>query len=147
MCSYRYACSWSRLSPSTDGVSGEGKDLWVFYFTTLPDLSQELAPDLRGITLYIHVFTYTNLSFSEESVGSWENGTGMSTESSAMLFRALNGLIERLACFIHVFCYAHEMTTCAFRSLLTENFLPLGKWFARPDPSMGSDGRYDKSIL
>ena len=31
---------------------------------------------------------------------------------------------------------------CIYRSLLTENFLPLGKWFARSDPSMGSDGRY-----
>lgn len=44
----RYACSWSRLSPSTDGFSGEGKDLWVFYFTTLPDLSGQLAPELKG---------------------------------------------------------------------------------------------------
>lgn len=55
----RYACSWSRLSPSTDGVSGEGKDLWVFYFTTLPNLSQELAPDLRGIILYHFVCVFT----------------------------------------------------------------------------------------
>lgn len=41
----------------------------------------------------------------------------------------------------------YAMASCTFRSLLTENFLPLGKWFARPDPSMGSDGRYDESLL
>lgn len=48
LCTCRYACSWSRFSPSTDGVSGEGKDLWVFYFTSLPDLSGQLAPGLQG---------------------------------------------------------------------------------------------------
>ena len=47
MC-YRYACSWRRLSPSTDGVSGESKDLWIFYFTVLPDLSGKLASELKG---------------------------------------------------------------------------------------------------
>ena len=44
----RYACSWRRLSPSTDGVSGESKDLWIFYFTILPDLSGKLASELKG---------------------------------------------------------------------------------------------------
>ena len=65
----RYACSWRRLSPSTDGVSGESKDLWVFYFTTLPDLSGQLAPELQGIEIKIRINLLSNdsrfsLSFS-----------------------------------------------------------------------------------
>ena len=32
-----------------------------------------------------------------------------------------------------------------YRSLLNENFLPLGKWFARPDSSVATDGRYMRS--
>lgn len=47
---FRYACSWRRLSPSTDGVSGEAKDLWIFYFATIPDLTGKLAPELQGET-------------------------------------------------------------------------------------------------
>ena len=31
---------------------------------------------------------------------------------------------------------------CVYRSLMVENFLPLGKWFARPDSSVALDGRY-----
>ena len=49
---HRYACSWRRLSPSTDGISGEGKDLWIFYFTTLPDLTGRLATQLKGTKVY-----------------------------------------------------------------------------------------------
>ena len=44
----RYACSWRRLSPSTDGLSGESKDLWVFFFTDLPDIAALLADRLNG---------------------------------------------------------------------------------------------------
>ena len=45
-----YACSWRRLSPSTDGMSGESKDLWLFFFTEhLPDISEKLAEGLQGI--------------------------------------------------------------------------------------------------
>ena len=41
-------CSWRRLSPATDGVSGAVKDLLVFYFTSLPDISDKLAEGLDG---------------------------------------------------------------------------------------------------
>ena len=44
----RYACSWRRLSPSTDGMSGEIKDLWVFYFTDLPNIMDTLSEELKG---------------------------------------------------------------------------------------------------
>lgn len=36
------------MSPSTDGLSGESKDLWIFYFTDLPDIADTLAKDLKG---------------------------------------------------------------------------------------------------
>ncbi len=36
------------MSPSTDGLSGETKDLWVFYFTDRPDISDKLAGGLKG---------------------------------------------------------------------------------------------------
>lgn len=85
-------------------MSGESKDLWVFYFTTLPDLSGQLAPELKGIEhknrINLLVMSRVSLSllythtYTEEATGSWEDG--MSTESSGMLFRALNSLIERL---------------------------------------------------
>ena len=46
---YSYACSWRRLSPSTDGMSGEAKDLWLFFFTDhLPDITEKLAEGLQG---------------------------------------------------------------------------------------------------
>lgn len=45
LCSY--ACSWRRQNPCTDGLSGETKDLWVFYFTDLPDIADTLA---KGLT-------------------------------------------------------------------------------------------------
>ena len=62
----------------------------------------------------------------------------MSPESSTMLFRALNSLIER-----YLLVSLALSLESAHRSLLSENenFLPLGKWFARPDTSMGSEGR------
>ena len=44
-----YACAWHRLSPCTDGLSGEAKDLWVFFFTDLPDISDTLAEGLHGV--------------------------------------------------------------------------------------------------
>lgn len=53
-----------------------------------------LSYEVNNILLFLIIVLA--FVYSEESVGSWENGTGMSTESSAMLFRALNGLIERL---------------------------------------------------
>ncbi len=31
-----------------DGLSGETKDLWVFYFTDLPDIANTLAKGLVG---------------------------------------------------------------------------------------------------
>ena len=43
-----YACAWRRLSPSTDGQTGEAKDLWLFYFTDHPDLSTKLTGGLEG---------------------------------------------------------------------------------------------------
>lgn len=51
-----YACSWRRLSPSTDGMSGEAKDLWLFFFTDhLPDISEKLAEGLQGACFEVHV--------------------------------------------------------------------------------------------
>jgi hypothetical protein len=97
-----YACAWRRLSPSTDGQTGEAKDLWLFYFTDQPDLSTKLTAGLE-----------------EAERGNWKEE--MTNESTTMLYRALHNLIER--------------------SLLSENFLPLGKWFARPDSSVATDGR------
>jgi mediator of RNA polymerase II transcription subunit 13 len=97
-----YACAWRRLSPSTDGLTGEAKDLWLFYFTEQPDLSSKLAEGLE----------------EAPERGNWKEE--MSIESTTMLYRALHNLIER--------------------SLLNENFLPLGKWFARPDSSVATDG-------
>ncbi|CAI8023038.1 Mediator of RNA polymerase II transcription subunit 13-like [Geodia barretti] len=96
-----YACAWRRLSPSTDGQTGEAKDLWLFYFTDQPDLSTKLTAGLE-----------------EAERGNWKEE--MTKESTTMLYRALHNLIER--------------------SLLSENFLPLGKWFARPDSSVATDG-------
>ena len=46
--SLSYACAWRRLSPSTDGQTGEAKDLWLFYFTDQPDLSTKLTAGLEG---------------------------------------------------------------------------------------------------
>lgn len=73
---YSYACSWRRLSPSTDGITGESKDLWVFYFTELPDISDKLAEGLQ-----------------EEATGTWDEG--MTPESNTMLYRSLHNIIER----------------------------------------------------
>jgi len=44
-----YACSWRRLNPCTDGFSGEAKDLWVFYFTDLPNITDKLSEELKGM--------------------------------------------------------------------------------------------------
>lgn len=97
-----YACAWRCHCPGTDGSTEETKDLWLFYFTQeRPDFGDKLGSGLK-----------------EEGSGSWEDG--MTVDSTTMLYRALNNLIER--------------------SLLSENFLPLGKWFARPDSSVSTDG-------
>ena len=53
---YSYACSWRRLSPCTDGMSGEGKDLWLFFFTDhLPDIIEKLTEGLQGY-LYLCIY-------------------------------------------------------------------------------------------
>eukprot|EP00731_Ephydatia_muelleri_P022484 Em0015g67a len=97
-----YACAWRCHCPGTDGITEETKDLWLFYFTQdRPDFGDKLGAGLK-----------------EEGSGGWEDG--MTVDSTTMLYRALNNLIER--------------------SLLSENFLPLGKWFARPDSSVSTDG-------
>lgn len=55
---YSYACSWRRLSPCTDGMSGEGKDLWLFFFTDhLPDIIEKLAEGLQG-RLHLHLYWF-----------------------------------------------------------------------------------------
>ena len=48
-----YACAWRRLTPCTDGLSGEAKDLWVFFFTDLPDISDTLAEGLQGVCVCV----------------------------------------------------------------------------------------------
>ena len=43
------------------------------------------------------------------------------------------------------YCTLDSIVCCCplpCRSLMNESFLPLGKWFARSDPSVAPDGRY-----
>ena len=103
----RYACAWRRLSPCTDGLSGEAKDLWVFYFTDLPDISDKLTEGLQGVCvcalfvccLFVCLYVFHSSIFflsstaTEEGSGSWEDG--MTPESSTMLYRSLHNIIER----------------------------------------------------
>ena len=160
---YSYACSWRRLSPCTDGMSGEGKDLWLFFFTDhLPDIIEKLAEGLQG-RVDVHLACIASIQvilncFTEKERGSWEDG--MTTESSTMLYRSLHNIIERYKlqslvpakCFLcqnrmylqiiftlmYYACHTH-FNIC--RSLMSEHYLPLGKWFAKPDSSVATDGR------
>ncbi len=69
------------------------------YTQSVPFLS--VCPTFCPISTSHNVRSFVSM-VTEEGSGSWEEG--MSLESSAMLFRALNSLIERLAVFIHVQC-------------------------------------------
>ena len=43
-------------------------------------------------------------------------------------------------------CIFIALCTIDFRSLMSEHYLPLGKWFAKPDSSVATDGRYAQRI-
>ena len=56
-----YACAWRRLSPSTDGQTGEAKDLWLFYFTDQPDIASKMTVELEGQSSpvqYMYIYTH-----------------------------------------------------------------------------------------
>jgi hypothetical protein len=77
---------------------------------------------------------------AEAERGNWKEE--MTNESTTMLYRALHNLIERsLSLFSPFFQLLYRFSIPLLRSLLSENFLPLGKWFARPDSSVATDGR------
>lgn len=89
-----YACAWRKLLAPVTSKSGsvtdttatatanmtnggeEMKDLWIFHYSELPDLSASVSSELR-----------------DGGGGSWEEG--MSTEATGMYFRALRNLSER----------------------------------------------------
>ena len=107
--SLSYACAWRRLSPSTDGQTGEAKDLWLFYFTDQPDLSTKLTAGLEGkvppgrllphqntLLHATHIHPLPSCLFvvtAEAERGNWKEE--MTKESTTMLYRALHNLIER----------------------------------------------------
>ena len=152
--SLSYACAWRRLSPSTDGQTGEAKDLWLFYFTDQPDLSTKLTAGLEGKVPQVvscHTRTHyctplTSIQLpsclfvvtAEAERGNWKEE--MTKESTTMLYRALHNLIER-SLSLSLLSFFSFLYLSLLRSLLSENFLPLGKWFARPDSSVATDGR------
>ena len=81
---------------------------------------------------------------TEAERGNWKEE--MTNESTTMLYRALHNLIERSPSLppslsLSLLLNFEILSLLLDRSLLSEHFLPLGKWFARPDSSVATDGR------
>ena len=165
-----YACSWRRQNPCTDGLSGETKDLWVFYFTDLPDIADTLAKGLVGKygvenrcalnRFYdpscIHLSSGPFICTVFVSSGTQVYWCHVFLQWMVMGAGWMGWLLSLALCFIDP-CITSLRGQFALRfivsgrllcdgvricrSLITENFLPLGKWFVRPDSSVATDGR------
>lgn len=97
-----------------DGSVQFSKELWIFWYSKKPDLSEYISNDLTGIyNLWYqkvsHIVTHDFLT-PEIEQGSWENG--LSYECRTILFKAFHNLIERC--------------------LLSKGFARFGRWFTHP---------------